>query len=660
MFRHHRRHWPAVIAILAFFTAGASAQLSKQIPSDAVLVIKVSNLQSTNTKLANTAKQWGIDQILPQFADPLGYVEEQIPLANQDEKAATDSTKDKKDATANADKSKPAAEADQSQHKIKGLDRKGDLAIVMLKPKDADPESWNKYGLILVPVSDYAAFVKNFENPKTEGAITTVTMPGGGSDDGYIAHWGNYAAISPVKETVSAPPTSPLAMQGLSAEEFDKKDIVVYANFTTIRELALPQLQKNRAMIIDQITQGIQQQRRSMARNNTRRSGASTRPSNTDNAAQKVDYGPVLKSAVTRGLDVAEAFLKDTDAATYGIDFSGNGIKTTTLFQFNPNTYPAQLTAKWTNTTESMLTGLPSAKYLFFMGFKAHPEIAAQSLSDLLGNVPADLAKTGDTGQQVVSMIDTAKSMMRAQTGGVSGWIAPSPNGNLSSLFQLLQVINGDSAKIRAGQKEMLKYQSAFMKITQGPGMETESTYTPDAKTVDGVSFDKIQNKFTITGNSPQERQVKQLLRTMYGPNGMEGYAAAVDPNHYLTVFSPDDALISKALQSIKTNSNPMGDLAGVKTVSAALPPNRFLEMYFPVDNLVATGVAYAKQFGMPINLPLPPNLPPVGLTASTEANCVRVDSYIPNQLVNSMIAAGMQMFMAIQGGGAPGGPGGL
>src|SRR5207249_3181030 len=83
--------------------------------------------------------------------------------------------------------------------------------------------------------------------------------------------------------------------------------------------------------------------------------------------------------------------------------------------------------------------------------------------------------------------------------------------------------------------------------------------------------------------------------------------------------------------------------------------PNRCMEMYISVDNLVATGAAYAKQFGMPVNLPLPPNLPPVGMTASTQANTARFDTYIPSQLVQSMIAAGMQMFMALQGGAQPG-----
>jgi len=74
----------------------------------------------------------------------------------------------------------------------------------------------------------------------------------------------------------------------------------------------------------------------------------------------------------------------------------------------------------------------------------------------------------------------------------------------------------------------------------------------------------------------------------------------------------------------------------------------------------VNTGVTYANQFGFPVKLQMPPNLPPIGVSAGTEGTAFRVDSHVPSQLVQSLVMAGMQAFMQMQQGQQPGGPGGL
>src|SRR5207253_20801 len=140
--------------------------------------------------------------------------------------------------------------------------------------------------------------------------------------------------------------------------------------------------------------------------------------------------------------------------------------------------------------------------------------------------------------------------------------------------------------------------------LTNSPGMQQTTTFTPEAKTVDGITFDHIQTKFTITGRNPQERQAAQFINMLYGTNGLDGYAGVVDPQHHVTVFGGNDALLSSTITAVKANSDTLGALPGVKAVTANLPPDRFMEMYIPVDNLVATGVAFAKQMGMPVNLP--------------------------------------------------------
>src|SRR4051794_25918419 len=56
------------------------AQVLKQVPNDALVVLKVNNLQATNVKIGALAKQLGIDQVLPTVADPLSWAEGEFKL----------------------------------------------------------------------------------------------------------------------------------------------------------------------------------------------------------------------------------------------------------------------------------------------------------------------------------------------------------------------------------------------------------------------------------------------------------------------------------------------------------------------------------------------------------------------------------------------------
>ena len=66
----------------------------------------------------------------------------------------------------------------------------------------------------------------------------------------------------------------------------------------------------------------------------------------------------------------------------------------------------------------------------------------------------------------------------------------------------------------------------------------------------------------------------------------------------------------------------------------------------------------YAQGFGMPVKMQLPQNLPPLGFSAASEGTAVRFDMHVPTTTVQSIVAAGMQAYMQMQGGGAKGAPG--
>jgi hypothetical protein len=60
------------------------------------------------------------------------------------------------------------------------------------------------------------------------------------------------------------------------------------------------------------------------------------------------------------------------------------------------------------------------------------------------------------------------------------------------------------------------------------------------------------------------------------------------------------------------------------------------------------------------VNLQLPPDLPPIGAALATEnGTALRGEVHVSSQMVQSIIAAGLQAWQQMQGGGGhgPGGP---
>ena len=59
-------------AVLALGSATAArAQVLQQVPSDALVVVKVSNLKAVSDKVAKFAEALGLSAVQPEFADPL-------------------------------------------------------------------------------------------------------------------------------------------------------------------------------------------------------------------------------------------------------------------------------------------------------------------------------------------------------------------------------------------------------------------------------------------------------------------------------------------------------------------------------------------------------------------------------------------------------------
>jgi hypothetical protein len=149
------------------------------------------------------------------------------------------------------------------------------------------------------------------------------------------------------------------------------------------------------------------------------------------------------------------------------------------------------------------------------------------------------------------------------------------------------------------------------------------------------------------------------MMKMMYGPEGMNALTGTVG-DKLVIGFGASEATLISTIAAVKDSSDPLSKVPGVAAVSSQLPKSRAFTLYVPLDELVTTISTYAGAMGMPIQIQLPPDLPPIGITAGTEGSAVRIDSYTPTDLIKALVATGMQLYMQRMQGGAPGGPGGL
>ena len=394
-------------------------------------------------------------------------------------------------------------------------------------------------------------------------------------------------------------------------------------------------------------------------------------------AAMMKQYGPALSAMADQYFAAAERFLNDAQAATFSLNLTDAGLNTTLAAEFTQGSYLGKIASGMKNTDASLLAGLPGErKYFAFGGFNNSPEPLNTLVTDFVDPVLKQLAGTGQGGQNVTQLVEAVKKVIQNTKTTAMGYPAPTGALGTESIIQSVAVSTGNAKAIAEAQKTILQNMNTIMQgsakaaaAAAGAGAaggdaapQVAMEFQEGAKTVGNVKLDQYKVNMQMDPDSPQAAQAQQMMGMIYGPNGMSGVLGAVNANTFVAVQGGTDQLIQAAVQAAQNPQDKLSGLGPVKATGGQLPQNRFAIFYFQLDQLISSGVRYAQGFGMPVKMQLPPNLPPLGFAAASEGTAVRFDSHIPTTTIQSIVAAGMQAYMQMQGGGAgqPGAPEGL
>ena len=569
----------ALVVSCVAFGQNVLAQSLTSVPDNAIVMVKVNNLEQTSKKAAVLFQQWGLVAKNPMLADPLATMQGLSGVSQ-------------------------------------GVNRTGEAAFIYFNPQRRQPVDGQPY-IVLVPVTDYPAFIKGFPDATTEEGISTATFPTS-PDPMFIANWEGFAAISPNRTLLATKPTATKAT-GLAAKELVGKDIVAYVNFRGFRQQAIQGMGFGRAMVIGQVEQTVAAD------------------------PKRASLAPVVRAGMEQLFTGVEHVINETQSITLGINLADDGVQTTMMAEFDPASYLGQTAAAFKGSNANLLTGLPDDKYVVTAGVAFDGAAMVKLIDDVAGPALVAANKVGADAKPIVEYIDTVKSMcvvMKAYTVGVS-----SANGKAakSPLFDATAVLSGDAKGLIAGQKRMAAFQQEFAKLFNMPGgrPKTITTIVENVKTLDGVSFDHMNTRIeSATPGSPEQK----MMDAVYGEGGMNLLMGAVNANSVVISTFKTDAEIKKAIIAAKAQDATVGTDAATRQVAGKLPQNRCMVMYLDGSQLMTMVSKASESFtGVPLDYKIAAGQPPIGVTIGTDGSAVRQDIFVPSALVQSISAAVME-----------------
>lgn len=596
-----RRAFAALALTAAIGPVVAHADVAESFPADALVVVKVNKLDQTNQKMGKFFTDLGVTAFQPMLENPVDAFLAQIGATN-------------------------------------GVDRAGELGFAFLDPAKVGGDEDNAF-LVLVPVSDYDAFVGNFQEPVKDGAVTQVKMPQG-AKPGFVAKWGDYAALSPAKNAVATQPGDKLQLPARAKKEMADGDFVLYANTKALEPRLAPQLAELRTTAIDEVKGEL-----------------------TDDP-EKAKFAPVAEAGLGKLYDAAGAFLRDADSATVAVTFGEDAVSFNTVAAFKAGSYLAGF-SKALGTADadgSLLAGLPDGRYLFAGGVNVGEEAVTALFKDVVDPVLA--VARDDSLTPLKAYAASVRQYVQTADKQAFGMVTPTgASVGTDALIRFGSVTEGDSAKLAQLTQEMQAQQEAAMAALGGAAAkQPKSTVTPNAKTVAGVAFTEISVVVPEgeAANDPEVAQMKQGMDLMYGKGGAKIYVGPADADTTITYSGLTDEQVAALIAAAKAGDTPVADNAAVKPVADLLQDEPVAAFYYFPDQIALTLGTVAGQMGLPIELPpFPDDVQPIGTAVSVaDDTTIEARTVVPSSTLSTLIAAGMQVFMQMQGG--RGGAGGL
>jgi hypothetical protein len=580
--RRIARWTPALLVALAAVTARAGIpDVLDRVPAETPVVIAVGNLEGTMKRLDAMSKSLG--KAGENMAAGLWQMNSMISMPG-------------------VNKAGSMALAMSLPESAKGKNNADDM-----DGDDAATGGDEPPGVAIVPVSDYALFVKTF---KGDGAATMTQAEFDGRET-WIRNLGNgYAVLGNKKDLVekfdgkAGRNGEHVARMGkVGGKIADATDILILANMAKLEPAmkeAQRQMKTNPAVAMAAMQGG----------------------------GQAID---ALQGAM-------EAFARDAQTGIVGVGLGEKGITIDFGAQFKDGTGGAKM-FQGGGSSGALMAKLPSGDFLFAG--------AADLSSPQVKAFIREMASKGEGNADPTSMMaNLARSIDTLDGQAILMGATDLGNGLMAKTVMYSKT--KDPQAFLAASKEA----NAKLNGVEANGIKFQTSYQSGAREIAGVKVDKWSNKMETDPNSPMAMQVEMMKGFMYGSEGkLSGYAAATEGG-VITTMSENSELLKAAIEASKGGKSLAGDPVFSSSQSMLLA-DRVVEGYIGTKALMETVGGFMAMYGGP-ELPAPDKVSPIALGMVSDGGGMGIRLAFPMDVIQTIANTAEKMQGAMDDMGEP------
>ena len=598
---------------------GLAAALDR-VDADAEIVLVIPSLSGLSEAVAEFGATTGLTDFAPDLDDALGTFKRQMSFTQ-------------------------------------GVDDDGAMLVVVRGVTESLEAKMNGGGdvpdpkaVMLIPVSDYDAFVKNLGGDPAQN-IAEVTMKN--DQKSVVKKLDGYALLGDDDE-----PTLIEAYEGADRGQawVDELTTMLRGYAGDAQSLIYVDLRKLGPVLNEGVSKGLAEFQEQMQQMNA-------------DGADPMGMMGVGSTMMKLYSEAARTILDGTEGALFTFNLQDGGLGLTAMLQpaadselaafFTPAAKDGEGKAMAPGmVSKKLLASTPDRPYLY----AAVIDQTAFPLDKLVDRIVASLEGEGE-GQEAkfLSMYTDSLKMMKDTRGVASVFYAPEAQGMMTGgLFSTLTLYGVDDPEAFIAQQKASVEKlgelaiplggmqppagdeaapagqdgaGAAGDVQQAPAeMRFDTTYADTALRIEGVEVDQ----YNITMRFPPQmtQQFNPMLAAVAG-GGYGGYIAPKDDTVLVTTVT-DPQFITRAIQAVGKDEGigTAGPVARLR--DEQLPPDPMMELYVSLDGLGRTANLFLPLLGAGENLVIPDDLPPLamGAAADGEGRGVAFRLFVPTESV--------------------------
>lgn len=423
-----------------------------------------------------------------------------------------------------------------------GVNDEGPLLIAFTDPAAAWRDGTSPTAFMLVPVSDYAAFVENYDGD-TDAEVTALRLP---EHTGYGRRLGEHVVLGRTRESVAeyTPANDAAAIDAqlgdLGRRHLERATAALYVNLAAIRD----QLGAVAAQWPDEPGAPPEDS----APEGTAPDG--TAPADTEQQAADAGDG-----AAADGSSFAEVLADSAEALLVAFEADDHGIALTPVLSYRPDSRLAELLPGNGGDLTGELGRLPDRPFIFAAAMDMGVLGAARWLDAAEADAPAQAE------ERHRELVERARSLLERTEATASAYYVPTRQqlmaGNV--LNQVSVFRTDDPEQYRADLKALIE---GLDGLSVGPiaddaagiggdGGTFATRYIDDALEIAGTGVDQYQ----LAPPAPMDDALPALgpVSGMLGTRGTTGYIAAAEQAGYVVMTTqPDLQLTRRTLEAIE------------------------------------------------------------------------------------------------------------